>query len=105
MGKTESSAQSIRSYIIKMAKEENKATLEKLKAGDITVRASREAGRKPQSNPSKSNEVKYQAALNDAVRYAVALNLTRGKFADDAEAAFAEYYVQAGKPEPSILKA
>jgi hypothetical protein len=104
-GKTESSAYSIRSYIIKMSKQENAETLGKLKAGDITVRASREAGRKPQSNPSKSNEQKYQAALNDAVRYAVALSLTRGKFADDAEAAFAQYYVESGKPEPTILKA
>jgi hypothetical protein len=104
MGKTESSAYSIRSYIVKMSKEENADTLAKLKAGDITVRASREAGRKPQSNPSKSNEQKYQAALNDAVRYAVALSLTKGKFADDAEAAFAQYYVESGKPEPTIMK-
>jgi hypothetical protein len=104
MGKTESSAYSIRSYIVKMSREDMAENLAKLKAGDITVRASREAGRKPQSNPSKSNDEKYRAALNDAVRYAVSLNLTKGKFADDAEAAFAQYYVESGKPEPTIMK-
>jgi hypothetical protein len=95
MGKTESSAYSIRSYIIKMSKAENAETLAKLKAGDITVRASREAGRRPQSNPGLSNEEKYRRALNDAVRYAIALGYTgamgSSRFGDEAQTAFNEY--------------
>lgn len=103
MGKTESSAYTIRSYIIKMSKPENAETLAKLKAGDITVRASREAGRTRQNNPSLSNEEKYRRAINDVIRFAAALNYASSKVGDDTQAAMAEYYVKAEKPEPELI--
>jgi hypothetical protein len=94
MGKTYSSAQSIRSYIFKMARSENAEALEKLEKGEITVRASREAGRVRQSNPSKSNEAKFNEALNNAVRYAVLLNLSEREFEVRAERVYGEYILK-----------
>jgi hypothetical protein len=93
MGKTYTSAQSIRSYIFKMAKAENEELLAKLEAGEVTVRATREAGRVRQSNPSKSLQAKFDEALNDAVRYGVALKLTPEQFATRAEGVFKQYVI------------
>jgi copper chaperone CopZ len=106
-GKTEQSAYSIRSYILKLSKPEHKTILEDLKAGKITVRESREAGRTPQSNPSLSNEQKFERALNDAVRFAVALGYSPAKVGDAAESAFNEYLAQAEakKAEKEAAKA
>jgi hypothetical protein len=91
MGKTESSAYSIRSYIVKMSRPDMAENLAKLKAGDITVRASREAGRKAQTSPSRSNDERYRTFLNDAARYGSALSKTQSQFLADAEKAWAEY--------------
>jgi hypothetical protein len=91
-GKTEKSAQSIRSFILKMAKEENSEALAKMQAGTMTVREARVYGRTPQANPNKSNEAKYTEALNSAARHAVgALGIGLDQFLRDAETSFAEY--------------
>jgi hypothetical protein len=91
MGKTYTSAQSIRSYVFKMAKPENEELLNRLRRGEITVRASREAGRVRQSNPSKTIDAKFEDALDNASRYAGALNLELSDFLARAEKSFLNY--------------
>jgi RNA polymerase-interacting CarD/CdnL/TRCF family regulator len=69
-GKTYSSAQSIRSYIVKMAKEESREMLEKLNRGEATVQETRRFGRKAQTSPFKTNEDRFAEACASVARYA-----------------------------------
>jgi hypothetical protein len=91
LGKTESSALSIRSDILKLSREDMAETFAQLKAGEITVREARQAGRKEQSSPSLSNQDKFERALNEVIRFAVVLGYSPSKVGDAAESAFNEY--------------
>jgi hypothetical protein len=91
MGKTVSSAYSIRSFIFKMAKPELAEALGKMKTGEVSVREARSLGRKPQTTPSLSDAERYRRAINDAIRFAVVLGLSPAKVGDDAQGAFNEY--------------
>jgi len=101
VGRTYKSAQSIRSYIYRMARPENAEALAKLRAGEITVRASREAGRTRQSGEAvrRSTNAKLTDSLDKAASYAGALNLTVDEFLAKARKAFDAYASQAEKAE------
>jgi hypothetical protein len=90
-GKTDPSAYSIRSFILKVSKPENKWILDGLKAGTMTVRDARNAGSKPQASPNLTNKDKYDRALNDAARFAVALNIGLLQIREDAQSALSQY--------------
>jgi hypothetical protein len=100
-GKTQSSAYSIRTQIIKMSQPEFAEALEKMRIGEMTVREARAFGRKPQANPNKSTAQKYREALNNAIRYAIAAQVNPDKFGDDAQTFFNEYLIEQGEAKLS----
>jgi hypothetical protein len=101
VGRTYKSAQSIRSYIYRMARPENAESLAKLRAGEITVRASREVGRVKQSAEvtRRTTNAKLTDSLDKAAGYAGTLNLTRDEFLAKAGRAFDSYASQAEKAQ------
>jgi hypothetical protein len=90
-----------------MAKPEQAEALAKLEAGEITVRASREVGRKPQSNPSqaRSDATRYAEGIDTVVRYAIAQGFDTVRVYADVAAKFAEYEARKQDKEADAAKA
>lgn len=89
MGKTEKSAYSIRTRIMKIIKYPD--LLAGLKAGSITQRQARNWNRKVQVNPSRNDQDRFDGHIRDAGRYAGALGMSRADFLVAAEKAFDAY--------------